>query len=652
MRFLLAFCAWLAAAVPALAETGYDLWLRPMAVPFARVEVAGTSETAAIMRRELDRGAGTGRLVVGTPSSSPTVKQAVSAADLVKAGEEGFVIQSKGRLTIIGANTDLGALHGVFHLLRLIATKAPLDRLHVVEAPVLHRRLLNHWDNLDGSIERGYAGPSLWKWDELPDRIDPRYRDYARANASIGINGVVLNNVNADARILTSAYLAKVRTLADLFRPYGIRVYLSVNFGAPLGQSGEGELAVKRSGIGTLHSADPLDPEVRAWWRAKTEEIYGLIPDFGGYLVKANSEGMPGPQDYGRTHADGANMLAEALAPHGGVVMWRSFVYSPDVDKDRAKRGYKEFAPLDGKFAANVFVQPKNGPLDFQPLEPVNPLFDAMPRTPLMLEVQVTQEYLGQADSLVYLAPLWKRALDAQVRAMATGHHADSGIAGVANVGGDANWTGHDFAQANWYAFGRLAWNPSLSADAIAEEWIRQSWGNDRAVVGTLGEMMAASWPAAVDYMTPLGLVFTVEEREHYDPDLAAQKGLYWRADHDGLGYDRTASGSDYAGQYKSPLREQWNDLAATPEDELIFFHFVPWDHRLKSGRTLWEELLSRYDRGVAAVQAMSDEWRSLKGRIDDERYAHVAARLDTQLVQAQRWRDASIAYFKEAAGR
>ena len=433
----------------------------------------------------------------------------------------------------------------------------------MVEAPRIRHRVLDHWDNLNRTVERGYAGFSLWDWHKLPDYRSPRYTDYARANASIGINGTVLTNVNANATSLTAEYLAKAAALADVFRPYGIRVYLTARFSAPIE-------------IGGLTTADPLDPAVAAWWKRKADEIYGFIPDFGGFLVKANSEGQPGPQDYGRTHADGANVLADALAPHGGLVMWRAFVYSNEVPDDRAKQAYNEFQPLDGKFRPNVLVQVKNGPIDFQPREPFHPLFGAMPKTPLMMEFQITQEYLGFATHLVYLAPLFEETLRADTHAKGEGStvarvidgslhgHALTGIAGVANIGTDRNWCGSVFACANWYAFGRLAWDHALTSDAIADEWIRRTFGNDPALVAPVKEMMLGSREAAVDYMTPLGLHHQMAEGHHYGPGPWVSQArradwtsvYYHRADANGIGFDRTATGSNAASQYFPPVAE------------------------------------------------------------------------------------------------
>ncbi|HEX5869638.1 MAG TPA: alpha-glucuronidase family glycosyl hydrolase, partial [Longimicrobium sp.] len=514
-------------AAPLRAEDGYELWLRYTRVSDAArlaeyraalpaLVMEAQSPTLRAARDELRRGlrgllgvevalarqAPRGPfLLAGTPASSSIIRTLGLDEELRAAGDEGYVIRlldvGGRRATVIAANRDVGVLYGAFHLLRHLQTHAALAGINLIETPRVQRRVLNHWDNLDRSVERGYAGRSLWEWDALPDSINPRYADYARANASLGINGTVLTNVNANAQVLTAAYLPKVKALADVFRPYGIRVYLTARFSAPME-------------IGALPTADPLDPAVRAWWKTKADEIYRVIPDFGGFLVKANSEGQPGPQDYRRSHADGANMLAEAVAPHGGIVMWRAFVYSAEEPTDRVRQAYDEFHPLDGRFHPGVLVQVKNGPLDFQPREPFHPLFGAMPRTPLMAELQVTQEYLGQHSDLVFLAPMWEEVLDADTYARGEGStvarvvdgslegHALTGIAGVANTGTEGNWTGHPFHQANWYAFGRLAWDPAASSERIADEWIRMTFTHDPAFVQPVKRMMLASREVAV----------------------------------------------------------------------------------------------------------------------------------------------------------
>ncbi|WP_399507545.1 alpha-glucuronidase family glycosyl hydrolase [Xanthomonas translucens] len=679
-------CLWLALLVPiavAQAEDGYDLWLRyqPLAEAQAAPWRAAATELVAgadtpmqrAARDELRRGLGgllgaapplaasaerAGAIVLGTPATPAIARLRLDTRGL---GEEGYLIRSvvvDGRpLTAIVGGGERGVLYAAFRFLRLLQTGQAPAPLALRDAPRVKLRVLDHWDNLDGVVERGYAGASLWGWQKLPDYIDPRYTDYARANASIGINGAVLNNVNAEAVSLTVAYLDKTAALAAVLRPYGIRVYLSARFSAPIE-------------IGGLRSADPLDPAVQRWWRVKADEIYARIPDFGGFLVKANSEGQPGPQDYGRSHADGANMLADALAPHGGVVMWRAFVYAHQQPDDRAKQAYGEFVPLDGKFHDNVVVQVKNGAIDFQPREPFHPLFGAMPKTPLMLEFQITKEYLGFATHLVYLGTLYqetlqadtrrgKRATVARVVEGAVDGHALSGIAGVANIGADRNWCGSIFDQANWYAFGRLAWDPQGDAQAIAEDWVRMTFGNDPALVAPVVGMMMASHEAAVDYMTPLGLHHLMGRGHHYGPapwDAGSARPdwdpvYYHRADRNGIGFDRSATGSNAVAQYAPPLARRFGDLRTVPEDYLLWFHHVPWDHRMASGRPLWEELIGRYDHGVAQVARMRATWAGLAPYVDAQRYRQVADFLAIQQREAQWWRDASIAYWQQVSG-
>jgi alpha-glucuronidase len=684
LRLLLLAALLVPATASALkAEDGYELWLRYHTLTDAarlreyraaltQLVVPGSSATLRAARFELATGlegllgapvpaadtpTRAGALIVGTPASSKLIASLPLAADLRRAGAEGYVIRSlrvNGRPAIVvAANRDVGALYGSFALLRRLQTLGSLDGLSLVSAPKVEYRMLDHWDNLNGSIERGYAGRSLWEWSKLPDTLSIRYRDYARANASIGINAVSLTNVNANAQVLTPEYLAKVAALANAFRPYGIKVFLTARYSAPIE-------------IGGLKTADPLDAGVRAWWKQKADEIYRYVPDFGGFLVKANSEGQPGPQDYHRNHADGANMLAEAVGPHGGVVIWRAFVYSSEVASDRVKQAYDEFKPLDGKFHDNVFVQVKNGPLDFQPREPFSPLFGAMPKTPIMMEFQITQEYLGQNSDLVYLAPMWKETLDADTYAKGPGStvakvidgtlegHKLTGMAGVSNTGNDRDWTGHPFAAANWYAFGRLAWDPYLSARGIAEEWAKMTWGNDPQVDSTVVGMMLTSREAAVDYMTPLGLHHQMARGHHYGPGpwvtggRADQTSVYFnRADSVGLGFDRTATGSDAVAQYFPPVRDRYASRATVPDSLLLWFHHVGWKEKMHSGRTLWDELLFRYQTGVDSVRWMRKEWSSLQGKIDPERFQDVRDRLATQEKMARWWRDASTLYFQ-----
>jgi len=685
LRSDVARCHWISGAVLALltctgtarAEDGYALWMRYTPLESARVadgrrplpEVQAPDQTATqrAARAELVRGLaglpgnalraqGTGAtlpaLVLGTPQSSTLIAPLRKEIDSL--GDEGYLLRRthmQGRdVVLVAAPRDIGVLYGVFHLLRLLQTGASLDALEVRESPRMRLRVLNHWDDLDGHVERGYAGRSLWDWQTLPEWRDPRYTDYARANASVGINGTVLNNVNASVQSLAPDYLDKAATLADMFRPYGIRVYLSVRFSAPIE-------------LGGLNTADPLDADVQRWWQHKAEEIYARIPDFGGFLVKANSEGQPGPQDYGRSHAEGANLLADALAPHGGVVMWRAFVYAHDVPADRATQAYTEFAGLDGAFRPNVILQVKNGPIDFQPREPFHPLFGAMPRTPLMMEVQITKEYLGFATHLVYLGPLYAEVLQSRTHARgqrATVAQSLTGMAGVANIGTDRTWSGSHFDPANWYAFGRLAWNPDQSARDIAADWAAMTFSPDRGVVQPIVGMMMDSREAAVNYMTPLGLHHLMARGHHYGPGPWVDGGpradwtsvYYHRADRDGIGFDRTARGSNAVGQYAPEVAARYGDLARVPEPLLLWFHHVPWDHRMASGRTLWDELVGRYSQGVRQVQAMQATWKRLEGRVDAQRHAQVTAFLRIQLREAQWWRDASVAYFQSVSGR
>jgi alpha-glucuronidase len=571
--------------------------------------------------------------------------------------QDDYSIQTKGELsgryTEIAAPDDVGILYGVYHLLRLMQNREDISRLHIHEKSSYNIRILNHWDNLNGSIERGYAGYSLWKWEELPDSVSPRYVEYARANASVCINGTVLNNVNASPQFLKSEMLTKVKVLADIFRPYGIRVYLSVNFSSP-------------SLLDNLVTSDPLDKTVQQWWKNKADEIYRLIPDFGGFLVKANSEGQPGPQDFGRTHADGANVLANALKPYGGIVMWRAFVYTPSSD-DRAKQSYLEFVPLDGQFRDNVIIQVKNGPIDFQPREPFHPLFGAMQKTPLIPELQITQEYLGWSNHLVFLASMWKEFLDSDTRCKGSGSTVakvtdgtifpakQTAIAGVANTGDEVNWCGHHFAQANWYAFGRLAWNNQLSPDKIANEWLQMTFSCDTSFVYPAREMMLQSWETCVNYMMPLGLHHIFAWSHHYGPQpwcyrpntrLDFLPPYYHRADSTGLGFNRTTTGSNAVSQYYPPLREEWDKIETCPEKFLTWFHHVPWDYTMKSGRTFWNELCFHYGAGVKEVFEFQKIWNGQESRVDAERFRQIQSRLRIQARDAVWWKDACLQYF------
>nr|WP_231733858.1 MULTISPECIES: alpha-glucuronidase [unclassified Sphingomonas] len=622
----------------ARAEDGYWLWLRnaPLSDAAQHERVAVTligsdSPTAELARAELQRGLA--ELRVASQSAITLRKRA-------RSGERAGAFQIDG--PAITSASETGLLYGVFALLRELGQGKPLSAIRRDESPAYDLRMLNHWDNPDGHVERGYAGRSIFDWWHLPGHVDARMTDYARANASIGINGVVINNVNARAMMLEPRYIAKIKALADTFRPWGIRVYVSARFSAP-------------RDIGGLKVADPLDPAVRAWWKTKADEIYATIPDFGGFLVKANSEGQPGPQDYGRSHADGANMLAAAIGDRGTVI-WRAFVYAAENREDRAKQAFTEFAPLDGKFAPNVVVQVKNGPIDFQPREPFHPLFGAMPKTRLSLELQITKEYLGFASHLAFLAPLFEEALDADTGRSGSVARTVSVIAGVANTGSDRNWTGSHFDQANWYAFGRLAWDPRLPSAQIAREWATLTFSRDPAFLNAVVPMMLGSREAVVDYMTPLGLAHVMGTGHHYGPapwvsDLARPEWnpvYYHRADRDGIGFDRTATGSNALAQYAPDVAKR----LLADEELLLWFRRVSWDHRLSNGRTLWEELPRHYDRGIATVERMRATWASLAPYVDAQRHRAVADFLTIQRDEAQWWRDASLAYWSATSGR
>ena len=561
---------------------------------------------------------------------------------------EGYMLTDSS----IIASSSIGILYGAYDLLRLQET-GNLSHLSKTEKPAVNLRILNHWDNLDGSIERGYAGKSIWKWDEIildkagefkniSKDLRNRLITYARSNASIGINGAVLNNVNASPQMMTSEYLNKVKVIADIFRPYGIRVYLSINFASPMA-------------LGYTKTADPLDMKVQLWWKKKAKEIYASIPDFGGFLVKANSEGQPGPGDYHRSHADGANMLADALKPFGGIVMWRSFVYGANhKGEDRVKQAVSEFKYQDGKFRDNVILQSKNGPLDFQPREPYAPIFDNIHQTPQIAELQITQEYLGQSKHLVYLAPMWKEFF------RFVSPDKLKGIAGVSNIGDNANWCGHPFSQANWYAFGRLAWNPSISSEEIAHEWLIQTYEcKDERFTKPVEMMMLTSREACVNYMMPLGLHHIFKFDHHYGPEpdgFKAEYPLEWcpvyyhQADSNGIGFNRSSDGTDAVGQYPEPYRSLYDNLATCPEEYLLWFHHVPWNYRMKSGSTLWEELCMRYNMGVSMVETYRDYWHtSTKEYMKDHitEWEMTDSLLNVQLASAKEWRDVCLKYFQ-----
>lgn len=573
--------------------------------------------------------------------------------------EEGYIIKTiklnDGNHILITGKTDIGVLYGVFNFLRLMQTNKSIENLNIVDSPKINIRMLNHWDNLDRTVERGYAGFSLWNWQKLPGFIDHRYVDYARANASIGINGTVLTNVNANALILTPQYLEKVEALAKIFRPFGLKVYLTARFSAPIE-------------IGGLKTADPYDAEVINWWKEKAKEIYARIPDFGGFLVKANSEGQPGPQNYGRNHVDGANMLADAVAPFGGIVMWRAFVYSEHDFSDRAKQAYAEFVPYDGQFRNNVIVQVKNGPIDFQPREPFHPMFGAMPKTPMMMEFQITQEYLGFSTHLVYLPKLYQEVLESDTYRKGKGstvakvidgsldNYKITGMAGVSNIGNDINWTGHPFAQANWYGFGRLAWNPYLDSGTVAEEWLRCTFSNDENFVNPIKEMMLKSRETVVNYMTPLGLHHIMDTGHHYGPgpwvsNLSRPEWnpvYYHKADKNGIGFDRSKTGSNATEQYAPEVANMFDDVATCPEKYLLWFHHLSWDYKLKNGRTLWDGIALKYQEGVDEVATMEATWDKMRPYVDEQRFEEVQMLLNIQYKEAKWWRDACLLYFQQ----
>ena len=582
----------------ASAENGSNLWLRQEPSCQATVVCDIASPVIDVARKEL----------ASLWKGGEVILRISADREHYGLGDEGYTIRSAGNDIILESSAEKGLLYAAYHLLRLQAEGNDCKNLNISESPLYEYRILNHWDNIDGTVERGYAGKSLWKWEELPTVISPAYEKYARANASVGINGTVLNNVNASVEILSDKYLDKVKVLSDIFRPYGIKVYLSVNFASPMK-------------LGGLDTADPMDEKVAEWWKRKVHEIYSLIPDFGGFLVKANSEGQPGPCDYGRTHAQGANMLASALKPYGGIVMWRAFVYSP-TDDDRAKQAYLEFKPL----------------------------FGSMPHTPLMVEFQITQEYLGHSNHLAYLAPMWKEFYEY------VSPYSIKAVAGVANIGDDVNWCGHDFAQSNWYAFGRLAWDPELSSSQIAREWLVQTFTDESEFLNSVEEMMLESREAVVDYMMPLGLHHIFAWNHHYGPEPWCEipgaradwlPSYYHCADREGIGFDRTTTGSDAVSQYPDSLAAVFNSLSSCPEEFLLWFHHVSWDHKLKSGNTLWDELCYKYQTGVEKAQEFCEVWNQMSDYVDSERYQAIANRLKIQADDAVWWKDACLEYFR-----
>jgi alpha-glucuronidase len=635
------------------AQDGHSLWLGAKSSSSVKVLSSKKSPTLDIAQQELQQG--------WQGQSNATVSLTLKKDNLIKG--DGFKLSENE----IQANTDLGILYGVYELLRRQQAGGTVKQ--EMSNPSYQQRILNHWDNLDGSIERGYAGLSIfWKTgkDSLTVTAQDQklWQEYARANASIGINGAVLNNVNASALSLSKAYLERTKAIAEVLRPYGIKVYLSIKFSSP-------------ALIGGLKTSDPLNPEVVQWWKTKIAEIYKMIPNFGGFLVKANSEGQPGPQDFGRTHADGANMLADAFKPFGGIVMWRAFVYQT-TEEDRAKQAYNEFMPLDGQFRDNVIIQVKNGPIDFQPREPFSSLFGAMKKTAVMPELQITQEYLGHSIHLSYLASMWEEFLQSDTYQQGKGSTVArctdgsifpqkiTAIAGVANIGLDANWSGHHFAQANWYAFGRLAWNHQLSSEKMADEWIKLTFSPENQTnpldwtenfLKPVKQMMLQSWEATVNYMMPLGLHHIFSADHHYGP------GPWWapprirkdwtppyyhQAAVNGIGFNRTATGSNAVSQYHEPLASQFSDPKTCPEMYLLWFHHLPWDYQMKNGQTLWDELCYRYDKGLNQVREFQKTWDKAEPYVDAERFAHVQSRLRNQCRNAQVWKDACLLYFQQ----
>ena len=683
----------LAQPVPALSdfsgEDGYRLWLKYDLIQnktqrqqylklLTRINLYGNSDTIKAIKQELalalpnllgknipisinnsKLNTGDKGLIIQKANDALINKYQLQEK-ISQLGEQGFLIQtvavnkSLRKNILITANSDIGLLYASFHFIQLLQTQKNITDLALVSAPKINIRMLNHWDDLDRHVERGFAGQSIWDWHKLPDYKEQRYLDYARANASIGLNGTVLNNVNANSLILTPAYLEKVKALADIFRPYGIKVYLSIKFSSP-------------QQIGGLSTSDPLDSNVQQWWQDKAKEIYQSIPDFGGFLVKANSEGQPGPGDYQRTHAEGANMLAKALAPFGGNVIWRAFVYSHEDKTERSLQAYNEFVPLDGKFEKNVSIQVKNGPIDFQPREPFSPMFGAMPKTPLAMEFQITQEYLGFSTHLVYLATLFEEVLDTDTLVHGQGstiakvidgslHQLPlSIIAGVANIGSDRNWTGHIFGQASWYAFGRLAWDHQLNSATIAQDWIKMTLTHDTKAVASISNFMMNSRETLVNYMTPLGLHHIMDTGHHYGPgpwvdNLGREDWnpvYYHRADEQGLGLNRTSTGTNAVAQYAKPWQEIFSDPNKTPQALLLWFHHLAWDYKMPSGNSLWHELVSHYYAGVEAVEQMEKDWLTLADKIEPNQFNQVKMALAIQVKEAKWWRDACVLYFQ-----
>ena len=681
LRFAIAILIYTVTSANTLrADDGYKLWLKYNLVSDTSLLnvyktaihaclIKGESATVLAAKEELQNGLGgllgltvpqvndvneDGIIIVGTIQHFPFLNGTSVKDNVLKIGDEGFVISNinvSGRKTIvITANKDIGVLYGVFHFLRLLQTHQSITNLAILSSPKTKLRMLDHWDNLNGLHE--YPGlHSIFDWQKLPEYIRPRYRDYARANASIGINATAVNCVNADPRFLTHDILVKVAALADVFRPYGIRVFLCPNFNSP-------------AKLGDLKTGDPMNPEVKQWWRTKVKEIYSLIPDFGGFLVKANSEGEPGPQDFGRTQAEGCNLLAEAIKPYNGIVIWRTFVYDYNP-KDRAREAYDIFKPLDGKFAENAMVQVKNGPLDFQPREPFSPLFGSMPNTPIILEVDIGMGALGQDVNLVFQAPMWREALMADTYAKGKGstvakiidgsleNYKLSGMAGVANTYLENNWTGNLFGQSNWYSFGRLAWDYDITSEQIADEWIKMTFSNNPSIVDPIKKIMMSSRENVVNYMDPLGLNMLTGWGGFRGPWVNNSVHANWNspyyhhADSIGLGFDRTKTGSNAINQYAPQVAEVFGSLEKCPEEYLLWFHHVPWKYRLKSGKTMWAELCLHYYDGVEGVKQTQSIWDSLEGRIDNEQFRSVQVLLKIQYNDAVKWRDGCVLYFQ-----
>ncbi|MCU0317340.1 MAG: hypothetical protein MUC92_12180 [Fimbriimonadaceae bacterium] len=645
-------------------EDGYELWLRYRLLPshdqFKISQIVCNESSDPLLSAavaELQRGL---EAMLGhRPEFSPVVTQDHAlllqpsqvypgALAHLTLNHEAFAYLPKRaeerQSHTISASSSRGVLYGAFWFLRQLQMGTAFPQTLTVSAPSYSLRMVNHWDNLNRTVERGYAGQSIWDWHKLPDYIDPRIIDYARANASIGINSVVLTNVNANSMVLRSDTIVKTRAIADVLRPYGIKVFLTSRFSAP-------------EELGNLTTSDPRVPDVQQWWCKKVSEIYDQIPDFGGFLVKANSEGQPGPQSYGLSHAEGARVIADALAPFGGVLLWRAFVYDDQIPVDRAAQAYAEFKPLDGLFQENVFVQVKNGPIDFQPREPFSPLFGAVDETSLVMEVQATKEYLGFASHLAYLGTMWEEVLKTptQQRPAELVLHTIKGVAGVSNIGSDRNWCGSHFDQSNWYALGRLSWDPTQEAREIANEWVSLTFGSD--VTDPIVSIMMRSREAVVDYTGPLGLTHLMATGHHYGPgpwvndlDRADWNPTYFhRANKDGIGFDRVASGTIQ--QYAAGWQILWGDPKTTPENLLLWFHHLPWSYELKSGRSVWEELVYRYSRGVAEVKAIRQEWSHLTSKVDPDRFTQVAEFLKIQEKEALWWRDASLAYWQSLNG-